>query len=125
MRERGCEESFRIDIPLPIQQYIFLSRIDDELYISTPKGIFKLDQTTDIDKEDEIFSAVVGKNWVYQLVQDKQKNVYVYSENLVGMFKQVSPGNYVYVPSSLFQLRQSFNNDLLSVSYNVRNGISV
>jgi len=108
---------------LPIQQYIFLSRIDDELYISTAKGIFKLDQTTDTIKEEEVFSRTIGKNWVYQLVQDKQKNVYVYSENLVGLFKQVSPGNYVYVPSSLFQLRQFFNNDLLHVSYNVRNGI--
>jgi DNA-binding CsgD family transcriptional regulator len=66
---------------------------------------------------------VVGKNWIYQLVQDKQKNVYVYSENRVGLFKQVSPGNYVYVHSSLFQFRHSFNNDLLSVSRNVRNGV--
>ena len=108
---------------LPIQQYIFLSRIDDQLYISTSKGIFKLDQATDRIVEEEVFTKVVGKNWVYQLVQDKQKNVYVYSENLVGLFKKVSPGNYVYVPSSLFQLRQSFNNDLLSVSRNMRNGV--
>ncbi len=108
---------------LPIQQYIFLSKIDDELYISTSRGIFKLDQTTDTIGEEEVFSRAVGKNWVYQLVQDKQKNVYVYSENLVGLFKQISPGNYVYVPSSLFQLRQSFNNDLLSVSRNVKDGI--
>jgi ligand-binding sensor domain-containing protein/DNA-binding CsgD family transcriptional regulator len=108
---------------LPIQQYIFLSRIDDELYICTSKGIFKLDQTTDTIKEEEVFSKVIGENWVYQFVQDKQKNVYVYSENLAGLFKQVGPGNYVYTPSSLFQLRQSFNNDLLSVSLNVQNGI--
>jgi len=108
---------------LPIQQYIFLSRIDDQVYICSAKGIFKLDQTTDKIIEEEVFTRVVGKNWVYQLVQDKQKNVYVYSENLVGLFKQVSPGNYVYTPSSLFQLRQSFNNDLLSVSSSVRNGV--
>ncbi len=107
----------------PIQQYIFLSRIDDELYISTSKGIYILDQTTDLIMEEKIFSKVVEKNWVYQLVQDKQKNVYIYSENLVGFYKQVSPGNYVYVPSSLFQLRQSFNNDLINVSRNVKNAI--
>lgn len=107
----------------PIQQYIILSRIDDQLYISTPKGIFLLDQATDRIVEEGVFTKVVGKNWVYQLVQDKQKNVYVYSENLVGQFRQVSPGNYVYVPSSLFQLRQSFNNDLLSVSRNVQKGV--
>ncbi|NOS93317.1 MAG: hypothetical protein HOP30_15470 [Cyclobacteriaceae bacterium] len=105
---------------LPIQKYIFLSRIDDQLYICSAKGIFKLDQSTDKIIEEEVFSKVVGKNWVYQLVQDRQKNVYVYSENLVGLFKKVSTENYVYVPSSLFQLRQSFNNDLLNVSRNVQ-----
>lgn len=108
---------------LPIQQYIFLSRIDDELYISTAKGVYVLDQTTDTIREEKEFSKAIGKRWVYQLVQDKQKNVYVYSENLVGFYKQVSPGNYVYVPSSLFQLRQSFNNDLLTVSPTIRDGI--
>jgi DNA-binding CsgD family transcriptional regulator len=108
---------------LPIQQYIFLSRIDDQLYICTTKGVFKLDQTTDQIQEEQVFSKIIGKNWVYLLVQDKQKNVYVYSDNLVGLFKQVSSGNYVYVPSSLFQLRQSFNNDLLSVSRNVQKGV--
>lgn len=114
----------RISDPnLPIQQYIFLCRIDDQLYISTTKGIFKLNQATDTIEEETIFSKVVGKNWVYQLVQDKQKNVYVYSENLVGLFRQVSPGNYVYISSSLFQLRQSFNNDLLHVSRHVNNGV--
>jgi len=108
---------------LPIQQYIFLSRIDDQLYICTKEGVFTLDQTTDQIIEEQVFSKIIGKNWVYLLVQDKQKNVYVYSENLVGLFKQVSPGNYVYVPSSLFQLRQSFNNDLLRVSRNVQDGV--
>jgi ligand-binding sensor domain-containing protein/DNA-binding CsgD family transcriptional regulator len=108
---------------LPIQQYIFLSRIDDQLYICTAKGIFKLDQSTDKIVEENVFTKVVGKNWVYQLVQDQQKNVYVYSENVVGIFKKISPENYAYVPSSLFQLRQSFNNDLLSVSLNIREGV--
>ncbi len=108
---------------LPIQKYIFLSRIDEQIYICSVKGIFKLDQSTDKIMEEEVFTKVVGKNWVYQLIQDRQKNVYVYSENLVGFFKKVSPENYVYVPSSLFQLRQSFNNDLLSVSRNVREGV--
>ncbi|MCE2895511.1 MAG: hypothetical protein LW721_13825 [Flammeovirgaceae bacterium] len=108
---------------LPIQKYIFLSRIDDQIYICSAKGIFKLDQATDKIVGEDVFTKVVGKNWVYQLVQDKQKNVYVYSENLVGFFKKVSPENYVYLPSSLFQLRQSFNNDLLNVSRHVRDGI--
>lgn len=108
---------------LPIQQYLFLSRIDDQLYISTAKGIFKLDQTRDTIVEETVFTKIVGDSWVYQLLQDKQKNVYVYSDNRVGLFKHISPGNYAYVSSSLFQLRQSFNNDLLHVSRNVSTGV--
>jgi DNA-binding CsgD family transcriptional regulator len=108
---------------LPLQQYIFLSLIDDQLYICTTKGIFKLDQATDQIMEEDMFTRALGKNWVYLLVQDRQQNVYVYSENHVGMFRQMSPGNYVYVPSSLFQLRQSFNNDLLNVSRHVKTGV--
>ena len=108
---------------LPIQQYILLSKIDDELYISSTKGVFRLDQKTDRIVEDQVFSPTIGKNWVYQLVNDKQNNVYVYSENLVGLFRHISPGNYAYVSSSLFQLRQSFNNDLFNISRNVRKGI--
>lgn len=109
--------------PLPIQQYVFLSRIDDQLYICTTKGVFKLDQTEDRIVKEELFTKTIGNDWVYLLVQDKQQNVYVYSENLVGLFKPVSPGNYVYIPSSLYQLRQSFNNDLLCVSKNVQKGV--
>lgn len=108
---------------LPIQQYVFLSRVDDEIYICTTKGIFKLNQNSGTIEEETVFSKVVGKDWIYQFVQDKQKNVYVQSENAMALFKQVGPGNYVDVPSSLFQLRQSFNNDLLSVSTNVKNGV--
>lgn len=108
---------------LPIQQYVFLSRVDDEIYVCTTKGIYKLNQITDTIEEEQVFSKIVGRNWIYQFVQDKRKNVYVQSENAMALFKQVGPGNYVDVPSSLFQLRQSFNNDLLSVSTNVTNGV--
>ena len=108
---------------LPVQQYVVLSKIDDQLYISTPKGIFKINEDTESIETEEVFSKVTGQHWVYQLVQDKQKNVYIYSENQVGLFRQVSAGNYVYMPSSLFQLRQSFNNDLFHISTNVRGGV--
>ena len=108
---------------LPVQQYLVLSKIDDELYVSTVKGIFKIDQTNDEIVEQEIFSKTVGKQWVYQFAQDRNKNIYVHSENKMGMFKQVSLGNYVYLPTALFQLRQSFNNDLLHISSNVQHGV--
>lgn len=108
---------------LPNWEHIILGRVDEELYLGTENGIYKIDQTSDRIVEDELFSGVVGKNWVYLLEQDNQKNVYIFTENRVGFFKQVSLNNYVYIPSSLFQLRQSFNNDLLRVSKNVPNGV--
>lgn len=106
-----------------IGSHVILSRVDDELYLGTDQGIFKIDQTNDSIIEDELFSSVIGTKWVYLLVQDNQKNVHIFTEDLVGFFKQVSLNNYAYVPSSLFQLRQSFNNDLLTVSTNVQNGV--
>lgn len=114
-----------VDAPpsLPELQYIILSRIDDQLYVSSSKGIYRLDQDTDQIVAEDMFTKTVGNNWVYQLVQDKQKNVHIYSENLVGVFKQISPGNYGYMSASLFRLRHSFNNDLLHISRNVSGGV--
>ncbi|MEO1051390.1 MAG: triple tyrosine motif-containing protein [Bacteroidota bacterium] len=108
---------------LPINEYVFLSRIEDDLYLGTKQGVYKIDQARDTIVEAELFSKTIGKDWVYLLAQDKQKNVHVYTQNLVGFFKQVGPNNFAYVPSSLFQLKQSFNNDLLSVSVHVKEGV--
>ncbi len=107
----------------PIQQYVILSRIDDEIYIGTSRGIYMIDQTSDSIIEAEIFSEIVGEQWVYLISQDHTKNVHIYSEDLIGYFKQVSPSNYEFIPSSLYQLSQTFNNDLLRISVNVKNGI--
>jgi ligand-binding sensor domain-containing protein/DNA-binding CsgD family transcriptional regulator len=106
-----------------IGKHVILSRVDDELYIGSDRGIFRIDQTTDTMVADGLFSGVVGNSWVYLLAQDEQKNVHVFTEDRVGFFKQVSPNNFTYIPSSLFQLRHTFNNDLLKVSKNVRDGV--
>jgi ligand-binding sensor domain-containing protein/DNA-binding CsgD family transcriptional regulator len=106
-------------------EHIILSRIDDELYLGTESGIYKIDQATDSIVTDDLFSDIVGNSWVYLLEQDEQKNVHIFTENRVGFFRQVSSNNYAYIPSSLFQLRQSFNNDLLRVSKHVRQGVFV
>ena len=108
---------------LPVGEQIVLSRINSELYLATNNGIYKIDQTTDQIKEAEIFSKDIGEQQVYLLAQDNQKNIHVLGENLAGFFKQISSNNYVFVPSSLFQLRYSFNNDLLNVSVNTNNGV--
>lgn len=107
---------------LPIQEHIILSRIDNELYLGTEEGIYLIDQSNDQIVEASVFSDVIGKKWIYLLAQDNQQNVHVFTENKVGLFKKVSQNNYTYVSSSLYPLRQSFNNDLLNISAHVNKG---
>jgi len=108
---------------LPIKERIILSRIDNQLHIGTVAGIYKLDQNNDSIVKAELFEDVIGHQEIYLLAQGSKNNIHVYTENLVGFFKQISTQNYVFVPSSLFQMRNTFNNDLLNVSVNVASGI--
>ena len=108
---------------LPIKEQIILSRINNEIYLATDAGIYQLDQTTDRIVKADFFTEHVGEQPVYLLVQDHKKNIHVFGENLVGFYKQISSSNYAFVPSSLFQFHYSFNNDLLQVSVNTKNGI--
>ncbi|MEO1258601.1 MAG: triple tyrosine motif-containing protein [Bacteroidota bacterium] len=108
---------------LPATVQIVLSRIDNELFLSTEAGIYKVDQTSGKIVKAETFAKDIGEQQIYLLVQDHQKNIHVYGENVVGFFKQISSKNYIFVPSSLFQLRYSLNNDLLNVSINTKHGI--
>ena len=45
---------------LPINEHIFLSNIDNEIYIATEEGIFLLDQNTDQILKSDKFNDVVG-----------------------------------------------------------------
>lgn len=108
---------------LPKNEQIILARLDNELYLGTPKGIYMVDQVSKRIVKSETFSKAIGEQQVYLLAQDPQKNVHVYTEDMAGFFKQISSGNYTFVPSSLFQLRYSFNNDLLNVSVNTGTGV--
>lgn len=112
-----------IDQGLPMDEQIILCRIDNELHLGTPKGIYKLDQSTKRIIKSETFSKVIGEQQVYLLMQDNQKNVHVYTAEMAGFFKQISTGNYTFVPSSVFQLRYSLNNDLLNISAHMDNGV--
>lgn len=116
-------DKMSVDQGLPMDEQLVLSRIDNELYLGTPKGVYKIDQVTGRIAKSEAFSGVIGTQQVYLLVQDNQKNVHVYAEDMAGFFRQISSGNYTFVPSSLFQLRYSFNNDLLNVSVNTGDGV--
>lgn len=107
----------------PIDEQIILSRIDNELYVATSTGLYQLNQTTDRLQKAALFSEDIGEQQIYMLMQDKQKNIHIYAENLVGFFKQISFNNYVFIRSSLFQLRYSFNNDLFNISINMSDGL--
>lgn len=108
---------------IPIDDQIIISKIDNELFLATREGLYKIDQGTDKIVKAENFFDIIGKQPVYLLRQDSKKNIHIVADNLVGFFRKISPDNYVFVPSSLFQLRYSFNNDLLNVSPNTENGV--
>ncbi|MBT8220469.1 MAG: hypothetical protein KJP00_11620, partial [Bacteroidia bacterium] len=116
-------EKITTDDGTPIDQQIILSSIDNELYIATSEGVFQYDQTKNTIVEDDIFSKLIGRQSVYLFEQDKQKNVHLITENQVGFFKKISSRNYVFVPSSLYQLRYYLNNDLLNISSNTERGV--
>jgi DNA-binding CsgD family transcriptional regulator len=108
---------------LPLKDQIILEKIDNDLYLATKEGIYIIDQNTDQIKKARLFEESMGDQAVYLLKQDKQKNIHVVSENMVGYYKRISANNFVFTPSSLSQLRFNFNNDLLNVSINVRDWI--
>lgn len=108
---------------LPEEEQIILSKIDNDLYLGTPKGVYKVDQAGHRVVKSDLFSQIIGEKQVYLIVQDNQRNVYVYTEDIAGYFKQISPGNYTFVPSSLFQLRYYFNNDLMQISVHAGDGV--
>lgn len=107
----------------PIQEHIILCSIDEEIYIGTEKGVYILNQIDESITYSSNFNDKIGEDWIYLMNQDKKKNVHVYSEQHVGFYQKIGPDNYVFVPTSLFQLRQLFNNDLLNVSINVPEGV--
>ncbi len=107
----------------PLDDQVTLSRIDNELYFATKAGVYTIDPKTDCIVRADKFNAHIGEQAVYLFAQDRQNNIHVYAENLFGFFKQISPNNYIFMPSSLFQLRYSLNNDLLNLSANVERGL--
>ena len=100
----------------PAKEQIILSRVDDALFVASQSGLYQLDTRRNTLIDAGVFSEEIGAQPVYLFEQDEQNNIHVIAENKVGFFKQVSAGNYVFVPSSLYQLRYHLNNDLLHLS---------
>lgn len=108
---------------LPVKEQIVLSRVNDGLYLATNSGLYQLDPADGSVSKAEAFSGPIGEQPVYLLAQDPQNNVHVIAENVVALFKQISANNYLFIPSSLYQLRFYLNNDLLQISMNTDNGV--
>ena len=123
LTEDLTEAKVKDDYEQLVGDQVILSRIDNELYFATQTGLYQLDQNTDQIVKAEILSKELGQQQVYLLVQDRKKNIHVIGENIVGFFKQFSANNFAFARSSLFQLRYSFNNDLLHASVNTGNGV--
>ncbi|MBT8234229.1 MAG: hypothetical protein HKO66_07325 [Saprospiraceae bacterium] len=114
---------FSNEMMLPIDEQIILTKLDNELYLATDNGLYLIDQSNNKIVDAGYFSEIIGDQAIYLIGQDKQKNIHIVAENLVGFFKKISAQNYSFVPSSLFQFRYYFNNDLLNVSTNINDGI--
>jgi hypothetical protein len=108
---------------LPFQEQIVLSRVDNDLYVATNIGLFKLDEANDKFVKAGNFAEEVGEQPVYLFRQDNQKNIHIVAKNTVGFFKQISANNYQFVPSSLYKMRYFLNNDLLHVSESTSRGV--
>ncbi len=108
---------------LPIDEQIILSRVADELYLATGAGLYRLDPVNGAIVKAEVFSEPIGEQAVFLFDRDRKNYVHVVAENTVGFFKPISAGNYLFAPSSLYQLRYHLNNDLLHVSVHTDAGI--
>ncbi len=108
---------------LPFSNQLILTCIDDELYVGSKKGVYKLDTRTNQIQRASLFDDIIGEEPIYLIESDEQKNIHILSKSKVGFFKQISPNNYAFVPSSLYQLRYFLNNDLLHVSSRNKDGI--
>jgi hypothetical protein len=108
---------------LPIDDQIIISTIDNDIYIGTHIGLYRIDGAQEkIIKADQ-FSEVIGDQAIYSLKQDKKKNIHIITEEIAGLFRHISSNNFVFEPSSLFQSRYYLNNDLLNVSDDIEDGI--
>jgi DNA-binding NarL/FixJ family response regulator len=100
-----------------------LSRADHDLFVATESGLFALDTEHQKMMQANRFADHIGEQPVFLFEQDRKNNIHVLTDRSVGFFKQISEGNYQYMPSSLYQLRYHLNNDLLHASVHTSRGI--
>ena len=111
------------DNNLKENEQIILSRVDNQLMLASNKGVSMVDPVQRNMVQAQPFSEILGDQQVYLFEQDKQKNVHVVADRVVGFFKQLSANNYVFIPSSLYYMRYFLNNDLLNISTHINEGV--
>ncbi len=101
---------------LPLQNQVFVTEIDGEIWLATSGGVYKLSSDGNTITAVDFVNEQINYQPVYLLDQDPMKNIVIVTSDAVGIFKKVSNENFQYLPSSLEQLRFYFNNDLLNLS---------
>lgn len=120
---QAAVEQVSEDATFPITEQLILSSADDDLYLATYTGLYQLAATDGTVTRAEMFADHIGEQPVYLFEQDSKNNIHVLADNKVGFYKQISANNYVFVPSSLYQLRYQLNNDLLNASVKIKEGV--
>lgn len=108
---------------LPIKEQIILTKVNNDLYLATHKGLFQIDQQTNKIQKAPYFDAIIGEQPVYLFEQDAKNNIYLIAENMVGYFRHISNQNFIFKTSSLGQMRYYLNNDLLNMSKEIPDGV--
>ena len=107
---------------LPIKEQIILSRINDELYLATRMGIYRIaTESGALEKAQEF--AEIGQQPVYLLAQDEKNRIHIITEDFIAYYNPISDHNHQFVRSSLYQLRYHLNNDLLHLSAGTGSGV--
>ncbi|MEQ8702920.1 MAG: triple tyrosine motif-containing protein [Phaeodactylibacter sp.] len=104
-------------------EQIVLARVEDQLYLATSIGLYRLDPETSTISNTRRFSEDIDQQPIYLIAQDQKNNVHLLYDNGVGFYDKVSQDNYQFQPSSLYQLRYHLNNDLLHASVHINQGI--
>lgn len=107
---------------LPIKEQIILSKINEDLYLATQSGIFRIN-TEAVRVEPAPEFTDVGTQPVYLLAQDRRNRIHLVTESFIAYYDPLSASNYQLVRSSLYQLRYLLNNDLLYLATPTSDGV--
>ncbi|MEZ4954209.1 MAG: hypothetical protein R2825_11585 [Saprospiraceae bacterium] len=100
----------------PIDEQIILSKIDNELYLATRKGLYQIDQTTDRIVKPSQFSKTLESSSSICWCKTTKKYPCDCREH-GGLFQASRSNNYIFVPL-LVSIAPILINDLLNVSVN-------